>query len=87
MFGHIATSSIYDVSKLANRRYHSNVLDTFLTQLELTDHVLDALGRQFSAHQIPPRTFQELKSALLDIWCAFTKDMKKHIGKLYGIKI
>ncbi|KFM76897.1 hypothetical protein X975_23884, partial [Stegodyphus mimosarum] len=39
-----------------------------------TDHMWDALGCRISARQIPPRTLQELKSALLEEWSAVPQD-------------
>lgn len=39
------------------------------------EHVWNASGRRIAARQIPPRTLQELKSALLEEWRAIPQDL------------
>lgn len=40
--------------------------------LNMIEHVGDALQCRISARQIPPRKIQELKSSLLEEWCAIS---------------
>ncbi|GFV11219.1 transposable element Tcb2 transposase [Trichonephila clavipes] len=64
------------------RPHHANLVEDFIfeegivrmewpacsTNMNLIEHVWDALGRQVAGRQPPPQTLQELERALLEEW-------------------